>query len=118
VTLTFEATGDKDSVSAIFKSFQQVNCIDRARTAICDWFVQGMTEYDVMKLASHSEFSTTDKYYLAVRDNLIDRARLAKARGLCKKLVHFGAPPIFGAKEFDRVIKKSLYCNDLSKKRP
>jgi hypothetical protein len=31
-------------------------------------------------------------------------------------LAHFGAPPVFGAKEFDRVSRKSLYCNDLSKK--
>jgi len=31
-------------------------------------------------------------------------------------LAHFGAPPIFRAKEFDRVSRKSLYCNDLSKK--
>jgi hypothetical protein len=33
-------------------------------------------------------------------------------------LVHFGAPPISGAKEFDRVSKKSLYYQDLSKERP
>lgn len=69
---------------------------DLRKTAICDWFVQGMTEYDVMKLAGHSEFSTTHKYYLAVRDDLIDRARLATARGLCKKLIGYGAPPLEG----------------------
>ncbi|MHC4543495.1 MAG: hypothetical protein ACYSYL_03055 [Planctomycetota bacterium] len=33
-------------------------------------------------------------------------------------LVHFGAPPVSGAKEFDRFSKKSLYCNDLRKERP
>ena len=33
-------------------------------------------------------------------------------------LAHFGAVPIFGAKEIDRIIKKSLYYRDLSKKRP
>jgi hypothetical protein len=33
-------------------------------------------------------------------------------------LAHFGAPPIFGAKEIDRVSKKSLYYRDLSDKRP
>ena len=81
---------------------------DFRRTAICDWFVQGMTEYDVMKLAGHSEFSTTHKYYLAVRDDLVDRARLAKARGLCKKLVHFGAPPISEGKVVDKQCGKSL----------
>ena len=60
---------------------------DLRRTAICDWLAQGMTEYDVMKLAGHAQFDTTHKYYLAVRDDLIDRARLATARGLCKKLL-------------------------------
>lgn len=91
---------------------------DLRRTAICDWFVQGMTEYDVMKLAGHSEFSSTHKYYITVRDDLIDRTRLATARGLCKKLVHFGAPPVSGAKPIDNVYEKSLYYQDLSKKRP
>ena len=33
-------------------------------------------------------------------------------------LAHFGAPPISRAKEIDRGEKKSLYCNDLEKKRP
>lgn len=33
-------------------------------------------------------------------------------------LAHFGAPPIFGAKEFDTIEKKSLYCNELRKERP
>ncbi len=33
-------------------------------------------------------------------------------------LAHFGAPPVSGAKEIDTLEKKSLYCNDLSKKRP
>jgi len=50
---------------------------------------------------------------LAVRDDLIDRARLATARGLCKKLVHFGAPAISGAEGLDKQCRKSLYCHDL-----
>jgi len=33
-------------------------------------------------------------------------------------LAHFGAPAISGAKEIDRVDKKSLYCHDLEYKRP
>ena len=32
--------------------------------------------------------------------------------------VHFGAPPVSGAKEIDRVDKKSLYYRDLEYKRP
>ncbi len=33
-------------------------------------------------------------------------------------LVHFGALHISGAKQFDKRCRKSLYCHDLSKKRP
>jgi hypothetical protein len=37
---------------------------------------------------------------------------------ICKKLAHFGAPPISEAKEIDNICEKSLYYQDLSKKRP
>ena len=33
-------------------------------------------------------------------------------------LAQFGAPALFGAKQFDKQRRKSLYCRDLSKKRP
>jgi hypothetical protein len=39
-------------------------------------------------------------------------------QGLCKKLAHFGAPPVSGAKEIDKANKKSLYYQDLRKERP
>jgi len=60
---------------------------DLRRTAICNWFKEGMREYDVMKLAGHADFKTTHKYYLRVHDDLVDRARQATARGLCKNLL-------------------------------
>ncbi len=60
---------------------------DFRRTAICNWFREGMSEYDVMKLAGHADFKTTHKYYLRVRDDLVDRARQATARGLCQNLL-------------------------------
>ena len=34
---------------------------DIRKTAITNWFRQGLTEYDVMVLAGHSNFSTTHK---------------------------------------------------------
>ncbi len=71
-----------------------------------------------MRLAGHSKYDTTLRYYLAVRDDLIDRARLATARGLCKKLVRFGARPFSQTELLDKANKKSLYYPDLSKKRP
>jgi len=33
-------------------------------------------------------------------------------------LVHFGAPPLAGAKQFDKQCRKSLYYQDLRKERP
>jgi integrase len=36
---------------------------DLRRTAICNWFREGMREYEVMKLAGHADFKTTHKYY-------------------------------------------------------
>ncbi|MGB2863108.1 MAG: tyrosine-type recombinase/integrase [Sedimentisphaerales bacterium] len=60
---------------------------DLRRTAICNWFKEGMREYDVMKLAGHADFKTTHKYYLRVHDDLVGRARQATARGLCKNLL-------------------------------
>jgi hypothetical protein len=33
-------------------------------------------------------------------------------------LAHFGAPPVFGAKQFDKQSRKSLYYQDLRKERP
>ena len=60
---------------------------DLRRTAICNWFAEGMSEFEVMKLAGHSNFSTTHKYYLAVADDLIDKARRVNERGLCQNLL-------------------------------
>jgi hypothetical protein len=67
-----------------------------------------MSEYDVMKLAGHSDFRTTHKYYLVVKADLIDRARMATAQGLCQKLSHFGAPPVLSTHTIDSKSRKLL----------
>ena len=64
---------------------------DLRRTAICNWFAEGLSELEVMHLAGHANFATTHRYYLKVRDDLVHRARQATARGLCQKLVQIGA---------------------------
>ena len=64
---------------------------DIRRTAITMWFANGMNEHDVMVLAGHSSFATTHKFYLAVADDLIHRARVATAQGLRQKMVQIGA---------------------------
>ena len=50
---------------------------DLRKTAITNWFRQGLSEYDVMTLAGHADFETTHRFYLAVADDLVDRARQA-----------------------------------------
>jgi integrase len=60
---------------------------DLRRTAICNWFKEGLREFDIMRLAGHADFKTTHRYYLRVRDDLVDRAREATARGLCQNLL-------------------------------
>jgi len=54
---------------------------DLRRTCLSGWLANGLTEYDVMQLAGHSEFSTTHRFYLVVRSDLIDRARAAGMKG-------------------------------------
>ena len=72
---------------------------DLRKTAICNWLAEGLREYEVMRLAGHSDFRTTHKYYLAVADNLKERGREVTARGLCKKLVQIGATGVFASKQ-------------------
>jgi hypothetical protein len=52
-----------------------------------------------MRLAGHSDFRTTHKYYLAVADDLKERAREVTVRGLCKKLVQIGARSVLAFKQ-------------------
>jgi integrase len=50
---------------------------DLRRTAITNWFYAGLKITEVMRLCGHENYDTTLKYYLAVKDNLVDRARVA-----------------------------------------
>jgi integrase len=67
---------------------------DFRRTAISMWLANGMSEHDVMILAGHASFATTHKFYLAVADDLVHRARIATTQCLRQKLVRFGTPAL------------------------
>jgi integrase len=84
---------------------------DIRRTAISMWLANGMSEYDVMTLAGHSSFAPTHKFYLAVADDLIHRARSATAQGLCQKLGRFGTGAVL-----DKPTPHIAIRNSLSKK--
>lgn len=55
---------------------------DLRRTAICNWFQEGLSELEVMKLAGHTSFETTHRYYLKVRDDSVARTRKASAQAM------------------------------------
>jgi len=48
---------------------------DLRRTVLSNWLANGMSEHDVMRLAGHADFATTDRFYLSVADDLLDRGR-------------------------------------------
>lgn len=50
---------------------------DLRRTRLTDWLAAGLSEFEVMNLAGHAKFETTRKFYLAVSNNLVTRARAA-----------------------------------------
>ncbi len=87
---------------------------DIRRTAISMWFANGMSEYDVMTLAGHSSFATTHKFYLAVADDLIHRARVATAQGLRQKLVRFGTRGLFDHQQKKVSSRNCLPQNNLT----
>jgi len=82
---------------------------DFRRTAISMWFTNGMSEHDVMVLAGHASFATTHEFYLAVADDLVDRARVATAQGMRQKLVRFGTPLSIDERMVDNMRRKSLH---------
>ena len=62
------------------------NFHDIRRTALSNWLANGLTEYDVMTLAGHSNFQTTHDFYLAIKKDHLDKARQANV-GLGLKMV-------------------------------
>lgn len=55
---------------------------DLRRTCLTNWFANDLREFEVMNLAGHANFETTRKFYLAVRTDLLDRARAATEKSV------------------------------------
>ena len=68
---------------------------DLRRTAISNWLAEGLSEFEVMKLAGHADFKTTHKFYLRLRDDSVDRARQASSRALSRNLARTWRAPLF-----------------------
>ena len=70
---------------------------DLRRTCLTMWLANGLSEYDVMNLAGHATFETTRRFYLAVREDLLQRARTASAQALNSgSVAHLLRAPIKG----------------------
>jgi len=50
---------------------------DLRRTCLSNWIVQGLSIHEVKELAGHAGIETTERFYLAVRKDVLDRARVA-----------------------------------------
>ncbi|MGD0572867.1 MAG: site-specific integrase [Sedimentisphaerales bacterium] len=55
---------------------------DLRRTCLTNWFTNGLNEHDVMTMAGHANFETTRRFYLAVRDDLLERTRQASSKAM------------------------------------
>ena len=75
---------------------------DLRRTAICNWFAEGLNELEVMRLAGHADFKTTHKYYLKARDDLLPRARQASTRALSRSLARAWRAPLLAREKQER----------------
>lgn len=60
---------------------------DLRRTTITAWFYQGLNIFDVMRLAGHSKYETTYRFYLQVKDGLMERARRATSHTVSQELL-------------------------------
>jgi len=47
------------------------------RTCLSNWIAQGLPLHEVKELAGHASIETTERFYLAVRTDVVDRARAA-----------------------------------------
>jgi integrase len=55
---------------------------DLRRTCLTHWFKGGLREFDVMRMAGHSSFETTRKFYMGVDRDLLERTRQANNKTL------------------------------------
>ncbi len=74
---------------------------DLRRTALSNWLANGMGEYDVMILAGHGSFDTTHEFYLAIREDMLARARQAASRAVGQNLARAWHAPCFSGKVID-----------------
>ena len=60
---------------------------DLHRTCLTTWLFNGLSEYDIMTLAGHADFETTRQFYIAVREDLLQRVRAVSADAMNSNFV-------------------------------
>jgi integrase len=50
---------------------------DLRRTCLSNWVTRGLSLHEVKELAGHAGIETTERFYLAIRKDVVDRARAA-----------------------------------------
>ena len=55
---------------------------DLRATCITEWFENGMMPHEVQRLAGHASIETTMRYYVGIRESMINRAREASSAAL------------------------------------
>lgn len=75
---------------------------DLRRTCLSNWIVQGLSLHEVKELAGHAGIETTDRFYLAVRKDVVDRARAASE---ASRKGHFVARLLHAPCESDEIGK-------------
>lgn len=55
---------------------------DLRRTCLTNWSVDGLREFDLTQMAGHASFETTRRFYLAVKEDLVNKARQASSKAM------------------------------------
>jgi integrase len=50
---------------------------DLRRACLSNWILQGLSLHEVKELAGHASIETAERFYMAVRKDVLDRARVA-----------------------------------------
>ena len=86
---------------------------DLRRTCLSNWITQGLSLHEVKELAGHAEIETTERFYLAVRTDVVDRARAASE---ASRKSHFVARLLRAPSELQTFEKST--CVSASKTEP
>jgi integrase len=75
---------------------------DLRRTCLSNWVTQGLSLHEVKELAGHAGIETTERFYLAVQKDVVDRARAASE---ASRRGHFVARLLRAPGESDEIEK-------------